>query len=318
VAAILLTEKQILYNFSLLKIIQGDLNMALDQTQVSQLYVAIFNRASEGQGNDFWQSQPNMASTATAMLNTPDARTYFGASLDTNQAFIEHIYRNTLNKTIADDADGIGYWVGLLDADKTRGEVVAELIGVIKNYEPGGPSYDPNDTATVAAYNQFTNRVAVSNYMAEKVYNTPADYATSTAFDKEMTVTSDQATVTAARQRIDSLADPSDSKTQISIDVGTLATPTVFDAGSDAFNFTDNAAVLTNVVINNFTSDDSITTNAEEIDYSFNNDGTDMLIIFNNQGTINDILLTGVVSSDAFVSDQASFTAAIGFDAFTS
>jgi predicted DNA-binding ArsR family transcriptional regulator len=97
-----------------------------------------------------------------------------------------------------------------------------------------------------------------------------------------------------------------------------LATPTVFDAGSDAFNFTDNAAVLTNVVINNFTSDDSITTNAEEIDYSFNNDGTDMLIIFNNQGTINDILLTGVVSSDAFVSDQASFTAAIGFDAFTS
>ena len=293
--------------------------MALSQTQVSQLYVAIFNRASEGQGNSFWQSQPDMASTATAMLDTPDAQTYFGASLDTNQAFIEHIYFNTLNKTIADDADGIGYWVGLLDADSTRGEVVAELIGVIKNYAPPyGLPYDPNDTATVAAYNQFTNRVEISNYMAEKVYNTPADYATSTAFDKDMTVTSDQATVAAAKQRIDNLADPSDSKTLISIDVGTLETPAFFDAGSGAFNFTDNAAVLTNVVINNFTSDDIITTNAEETDYSFDNDGTDMHIIFNNQGTINEIRLTGVVSSDAVVSDQASFTAAIGFDAFTS
>lgn len=292
--------------------------MALDQTQVSQLYVAIFNRASEGQGNDFWQSQPDMASTATAMLNTTDARTYFGASLDTSQAFIEHIYRNTLNKTLADDADGIGYWVGRLNAGQSRGEVVAELIGVIKDYEPGGKYYDPNDTATVAAYNQFTNRVEISNYMAEKVYNTPADYATSTAFDKEMTVTSDQATVAAAKQRIDNLADPSVAKTQISIDAGTLATPAFFDAGSDAFNFTDNGAVLTNVVINNFTSDDIITTNAEETNYSFYNDATDMIIIFNNQGTINDIRLTGVVSSDAIVSDQTSFTAAIGFDAFTS
>lgn len=293
--------------------------MALDQTQVSQLYVAIFNRASEGEGNGFWQSQPDMASTATAMLDTTDARTYFGASLDSNQAFIEHIYRNTLNKTIADDVDGIGYWVGLLDAGQTRGEVVADLIGVIKDYAPDGQSYDPNDVITIAAYNQFANRVAVSNYMANTVYNTPADYATSTAFDKEMTVTSDQATVTAAKQRIDNLADPSVAKTQIAIDAGTLHSPAVFDAGSDAFNFTDNAAVLTNVVINNFTSDDIITiTNAEETDYSFANDATDMYIISNNQGAINVILLTGVVSSDALVSDQASFTAAIGFDAFTS
>jgi len=293
--------------------------MTLDQTQVSQLYVAIFNRASEGQGNGFWQSQPDMASTATAMLDTTDARTYFGASLDTNQAFIEHIYLNTLNKTIVDDADGIGYWVGLLDAGQTRGEVVADLIGVIKNYAPDGPSYNPNDTATVAAYNQFTNRVEISNYMAEKVYNTPADYATSTAFDKDMNVTNDQATVAAAKQRIDNLADPSVAKTQIAIDAGTLHSPAVFDAGSDAFNFTDNAAVLTNVVINNFTSDDIITiTNAEETDYSFANDGTDMYIISNNQGAINVISLTGVVSSDVLVEDQASFTAAIGFDAFTS
>jgi hypothetical protein len=134
--------------------------MALTQTQVSQLYVAIFNRASEGEGNRYWQTQPDAASAADAMLDTTDARNYFGSSLDSNQAFIEHIYQNTLNKTSAVDPDGIAYWRGLLDQGSSRGAVVAQLVGVIENYAPGGPSYDPNDADTVAAYNQFVNRVA--------------------------------------------------------------------------------------------------------------------------------------------------------------
>ncbi len=76
--------------------------MALTQSEVSSLYVAIFNRASEGAGNEYWQNdQPDMVSTANTMLETSDAKDYFGSSLDTNQAFIEHIYKNTLNKTYA-------------------------------------------------------------------------------------------------------------------------------------------------------------------------------------------------------------------------
>jgi hypothetical protein len=291
--------------------------MALNQKQVSQLYVAIFNRASEGEGNTFWQTLPDIASAATAMLDTSDARAYFGASLDSSQAFIEHIYKNTLNKTITNDAEGIAYWTGLLDAGKTRGEVVAALVGVIENYAPSGPSYDPDDTATVAAYNQFANRVEISNYMADNIYDTPSDYATSTAFDKEMPVTQDATTVAAAKARIDNFGNDSDTKTGVSVDTGTLETPVVLDAAQDAFNFTDDANVLTNVRIDNFTSDDSISiTNAQESDYSFSNDGTDMHIIFNNEGTVNTISLTGVVSSDALVYDQDSFTAAMGFDPF--
>jgi len=295
-------------------------NMALDQTQVSQLYVAIFNRASEGEGNAFWQTQPDMAAAAAAMLDTADARAYFGASLDSSQAFIEHIYQNTLNKTIADDPDGIAFWTGQLEGGATRGEVVAELVGVIENYAPGGPSYDPDDTATVAAYNQFANRVTVSDYMADTVFDTPSDYATSTAFDKELTVTQDAATVAAAKTRINNFGDDSGTRTQVSVDTGILETPAFFDAGSDAFNFTDNADVLTNVQIDNFTSDDRITiSNAQESDYFFSNDGSDVLITFNNQGTINSISLTGVVSNDDLVDgSQTSFTEAMGFDAFTS
>jgi hypothetical protein len=64
-------------------------------------------------------------------------------------------------KTIAEDFEGISYWVGVLDAGTARGTAVASLINAIQLYAPGGAYYDPYDVVTVAAYNQFQNRVAV-------------------------------------------------------------------------------------------------------------------------------------------------------------
>jgi parallel beta-helix repeat protein len=179
--------------------------VTLTRTQVSQLYVSIFNRASEGEGNIYWQSQPDMAAAATAMLDTDAARDYFGSSLDTHQAFIEHIYLNTLNKTTNDDLNGIQYWVKLLDEGTSRGGVVAALVGVINDYAPVGASYNPDDVATVAAYKQFTNRVEVSDYMADRVMNTPDDWQTVTSFSANLTVTDDNATVSSAKMMVDSL-----------------------------------------------------------------------------------------------------------------
>lgn len=181
-----------------------DLPTSLNQNQVSQLYVSIFGRASEGEGNAYWQTlELDMATTADVMLDTDAARNYFGANLNTNQAFIEHIYLNTLNKTIADDFDGISYWISVLDAGTTRGEAVATLVGAIYDYAPGGPLYDPDDNATVAAYNQFTNRVEVSNYMANNVYATPEDWESSTSFSHDLVVTDDPGTVSTAKANID-------------------------------------------------------------------------------------------------------------------
>jgi len=179
---------------------------ALTQNDVSMLYVSIFNRASEGEGNTYWRNRPDlqtMAATAAAMLDTDAARNYFGSSLNSNQAFIEHIYQNTLNKSYWDDPMGINYWVNALNSGNTRGEVVAELVGVIKDYAPNGAYYNPDDPVTIAAYNQFTNRVAVSNYMAETVQNTPANWETVTQFGAGgLNVTSEPASVETAEQVI--------------------------------------------------------------------------------------------------------------------
>ena len=169
--------------------------MALTQTQVSELYVAIFNRASEGEGNTYWiGTDLDSSAMADAMLATTDAQAYFGTSLDTNQAFVEHIYLNTLNKTVADDAEGIAYWVDLLDNGTSKGDLVTGLIAAINNAENAG-----------AAQDQFNNRVAVSNYAADNVATAPADYATSLGFGADLTVTDAATTVLAAFTAVDAI-----------------------------------------------------------------------------------------------------------------
>ena len=174
--------------------------MALTQTEVSKLYVAIFNRASEGEGNRYWQEQgKSLAETADAMLATSDAQAYFGDSLNDDKAFVEWIYQNTFDKTYADDKDGIDYWVSEL-ATKTRGEVVAAIVTAAEAPENAG-----------AAQDQFLHRVTVSDYAANHIDQAPENYGKVLGFkddnhpDNNLDVTADGDTVGPAEDIIDSL-----------------------------------------------------------------------------------------------------------------
>lgn len=109
------------------------------------------------------------------------------------------------------------------------------------------------------------------------------------------------------------------TKVDTSADLGTSAAAAALDAGTGALNLTDDATVENNVVISNFSSDDQISvSNATAGDYSFTSNGTDMTITFNNTaaGIVNTIVLAGATGADQLVFDEASFEAAIGFDAF--
>jgi hypothetical protein len=173
--------------------------MALTKTEISKLYVSIFNRASEGSGNTYWQTKGTLAEVANAMLATTDAVAYFGTSLNTNQAFIEHIYKNTLNKDATDDPSGIAYWVNLLDQGLSRGEVVASLVDAVAQYESS------TDETTKAAYDQFTNRVTLSDYTADNFEAVPDDYKIKLGFDGELVVTNDSTTIYSAQSTVDAL-----------------------------------------------------------------------------------------------------------------
>ncbi len=149
--------------------------MALTQTQVSQLYVAVFGRAAEGEGSEYWMTNGDtMTSTAEAMLNSPAGQSYFGDTLNDNKAFIEFIYENTLGKTYDQDPEGVDFWVGQLNSGRTKGEVIADLV------------YAATDPATAGdAQDQFNNKVAVSNYTAENIENF-TDFDTFSGYIKDV------------------------------------------------------------------------------------------------------------------------------------
>jgi len=168
----------------------SDLPNLLTQTQISQLYVSIFGRASEGEGNAYWCSnQDNMIIAADTMLNTDPAKTYFGTTLNDNQKFIEFIYQNTLGKTYAEDRDGVNYWVSELAGGKSKGEVVSTLINACMD-----PQY-----AGLPAQDRFINKVTVCNYAADTIAKCP-DVNDLSAFVNFITgVTHDSSTVEAAK-----------------------------------------------------------------------------------------------------------------------
>lgn len=185
--------------------------MAITQTQVSELYSTLMGRASEGKGSAYWmENSADQTAAAASMLGSQPVSDYFGSALDTDAAFVAHVYKMTLNKT-ADGADGtvadaagLAFWEGRLDgstgATLTRAEMMVTLIATVN---------DINAATPTTASAQFASRVAVSNYTADTVYENPTDYKTSLAFNNsgaEGLVVTDAASEAAAKTSVDSFA----------------------------------------------------------------------------------------------------------------
>ncbi len=134
----------------------------LTQTQVSQLYVMLLGRASEGAGNSYWRSsQGGMVETAEAILATDEAKAYFKDALEDNHEFITYIYKNTLGKTYDEDRGGIDYWVAALESGMSKGAVVVSLINTVMDLQHVG----------MAIQDQFVNKVEISNYTDDIFFN---------------------------------------------------------------------------------------------------------------------------------------------------
>ena len=163
------------------------------RTEISQLYVALFGRAPDGDGLGFWvglrdQGQ-SLAQIANTMYQTTPARTYFPSFL-TNTEIISAFYTNVLGR--AADADGLAFWTGKLNAaGATPGSVIAEMINVVANYAG-------TDAAGKDSQALFNNKVTVAQYYGEKNGNVAGAQTVLTS------VTKDAASVTTAKTTIDS------------------------------------------------------------------------------------------------------------------
>lgn len=157
------------------------------RTDVSQLYVALFGRAPDGEGLGYWVQQrdagQSMTQIANTMYATTPARAYF-PSFMTNGEIIASFYVNVLGRTA--DTEGLAFWTAKLNASgATPGSVIAEMINVVAHYT----GTDPAGLTSQALYN---NKVAVAQWYGEQ------NGAIAGATTILAGVTADPATVTAA------------------------------------------------------------------------------------------------------------------------
>ena len=140
---------------------------AQNRVDVSNLYVAMFGRAPDGEGLGFWTNLlaggTSVVSVANTMFATAPARTYY-PSFATNQEIVNGFYLQVLGR--AADAGGLAYWTAKLSATGgTPGSVIAEMISVVTSWTPaGGAANAATDAAGALSKSLFVNKADVALY----------------------------------------------------------------------------------------------------------------------------------------------------------
>ena len=179
--------------------------MAVTQAQVAQLYVALFSRAPEGGGFNAWVNagaNSTIAKMANNMLSSPAALAYFNGSIDHDRDFVEMLYKNILGKDYSQDPDGINAWVKHIQLGNSRGDTVAKLFEVATSAI--AKAADP------VAAKVFENKTAVSQYMAEKIADIPADQTGAYDYSlfQEIIATTNNTNLDEQKAKIDALIAP--------------------------------------------------------------------------------------------------------------
>ncbi|QCD48377.1 putative surface layer protein [Campylobacter showae] len=179
--------------------------MAVTQAQVAQLYVALFNRAPEGAGFNAWVNagaNSTIAKMANDMLSSPAALAYFNGSIDHDRDFVEMLYKNILGKDYSQDPDGINAWVKHIQLGNSRGDTVAKLFEVATSAI--AKAADP------VAAKVFENKTAISQYMAEKIADIPADQTGAYDYSlfQEIIATTNNTNLDEQKAKIDALIAP--------------------------------------------------------------------------------------------------------------
>ena len=175
--------------------------MALTSKDINALYITLFNRIAEGDGQQYWLNVANknnleIKDVAAAMLATGPSKEYFSGK-ESNEDFINHIYTNLFSKDKGKDPEGVAFWAKSLYNGNSREVVVSELL---KAAEHGSYS----DADAVRAQNLYLNKLKVAEVGAKIMQKLPEKgtqeqkLAAFSNILKEITDTSTAAEVAAA------------------------------------------------------------------------------------------------------------------------
>jgi hypothetical protein len=132
---------------------------------VAAIYVAVFGRAPDGRGLEYWLNTAktyklNFAQLTDAMI---DAASNIPGFQDIKDPFVlvSNLYQNVLGKTYQDDPDGINYWVEKIKVYRyDPGYVVEQILETAVEKYPDHP-----------ATKTFLNRVEAAIETAERFYD---------------------------------------------------------------------------------------------------------------------------------------------------
>jgi hypothetical protein len=172
-------------------------------TQVSNLYVALFNRAPDTEGMKFWSEAlangASLSAVTSGFLTAPEGQAIYTPT-QTGSEFVAAFYQTVFGR--APDANGLAFWLSALESAGGVGSAEARvflvngLVNVVSTpmgAKPDGMS-DADYAATVNDRAMFGNKVAYATFVGT--------YADSTVTPGAKTslaaITADPASVTAA------------------------------------------------------------------------------------------------------------------------
>jgi hypothetical protein len=148
--------------------------MAITKADVAKLYIAMFDRAPEKEGLDYWTNEAEngkslseianaMASAAKDYPDTyPQYANYDPTDADSVKAVINNVYQILFDKDESTDADGVNYWVNeVVENGKDLGTVIVSLETAAADY------LNSDDAAAKAAAQTFVNRADAAVKIAD-------------------------------------------------------------------------------------------------------------------------------------------------------
>ena len=181
--------------------------MAVTDRDIVKLYIALFGRAPEGNGFNYWKIQATTNNWDIIQLanNMYYAAAKMFPEYSDVRTVIENIYQNVLGKSPEDDPEGINYWVEQINNGATTiGRVAADIIYVAETQYPDHP-----------ATKTLENRTEVGLYVAQKIKTADINGdGKVTITDLEefkkliAIVTDDPTTIETAKQMVDKMVNP--------------------------------------------------------------------------------------------------------------
>jgi len=171
----------------------------LTKDQITELYIAMFQRAPSESEIDYWyntaqSSNLDVVSLADTMVNAArDAVHMFGledlypqyASYDPNnpdsiKAIVESVYSTIFNKDATEDPDGINYWTNEVLNGKSLGEVIVAIENAAKDIAENPDKYknifdEETLNQAIEATKAFESKVNAAKDIASQISNVKVD-----------------------------------------------------------------------------------------------------------------------------------------------